>query len=217
MNIWVLSFIRVIVPASLSRKSLAAKPMKNYILLFTSLSLFILTDCNSNSSIEHKLTIDTIIPQKNFEFIPYFDFDNIEHYYINISEDKVYNPDSVQNKTEKQKRRLDILTNSRPLEVLDTLAFSNLERLNFKKNKIEREKFSEIKNIFSNRKHELPEYLACAPIFRDILIFKNQNKIIGVTKICFTCNQKLIIGAPPSSSEAFGQKDYQILKTILHQ
>ena len=28
---------------------------------------------------------------------------------------------------------------------------------------------------------------ACAPIYRDIYVFRNNNKIVGIAKICFGC------------------------------
>ena len=28
---------------------------------------------------------------------------------------------------------------------------------------------------------------ACAPMYRDIYVFRNNNKIVGISKICFEC------------------------------
>ena len=33
----------------------------------------------------------------------------------------------------------------------------------------------------------------CAPIYRDILVFKKNNKIVGMAKICFDCSQNYLL------------------------
>lgn len=37
--------------------------------------------------------------------------------------------------------------------------------------------------------------LTCKPVYRDILVFYLNDKVIGVAKICFTCDQFIFRGA----------------------
>ena len=56
---------------------------------------------------------------------------------------------------------------------------------------------------------------ACIPVFRDILIFKKNNKSIGIAKICFECEKSHIVGTN-KNIENFGQcGDFSKLMNIL--
>jgi hypothetical protein len=185
--------------------------MKTTVLTFNCLILLFLFACNSTETINKNLGIE------NKDCKPYFEFDKAEHYYLNITNDQVYNPDSTNNKTEKQKRKLDLLTNlSGPQQLADSMEFSDLESMDFTKTEIPSDKFDLINGIFCDKKHENAQYSACSPIYRDILIFKKNNKTVGLAKICFTCDQHVIAGTT-SNTEDFGQSgDYDKLKIILH-
>jgi hypothetical protein len=149
---------------------------------------------------------------------PYFDFDQVEHYYLNISKDKAYNPDSIDTQTEKQKKKLDLVTNlASPKTLSDSSEYKELDKLDFTKSEIPSNKFDAVNDIFCERKHESPQYSACSPIYRDILVFKKNSKIVGLAKICFTCDQHVIVGTG-NNTEEFGQSgDYDKLKEILHK
>ena len=56
---------------------------------------------------------------------------------------------------------------------------------------------------------------ACIHVYRDILIFKKEGKVIGTAKICFDCMSKQIKGTT-ANTENFGQDgDYEKLEKIL--
>ncbi|MDF2438494.1 MAG: hypothetical protein K0Q95_2870 [Bacteroidota bacterium] len=186
--------------------------MKAAVLSLNCLILLSLLACNTSTE-----TINKTIGIENKGCKPYFDFDKIEHYYLNISEDKVYNPDSINDKTEKEKRKLDLLTNlASPQKLADTSEFANLESFDFTKAEVPSAKFDLINGLFCEKTHENAQYSACAPVYRDILIFRKDAKIVGMAKICFTCDQHVIVGTTRNTEE-FGQSgDYDKLKNILH-
>ena len=49
-------------------------------------------------------------------------------------------------------------------------------------------------------------------MYRDILIFKHDQKITGIAKLCFECNQKVIVGPTNKKCEEF---DFGTLWEIL--
>ena len=53
---------------------------------------------------------------------------------------------------------------------------------------------------------------ACAPVYRDILIFKHDQKITIIAKPCFECYQKVIVGSTNKKCEQF---DFGTLWEIL--
>lgn len=181
--------------------------------------LFVFSNCNSGSENlkETKILEKETVVVKMDSCMPYFNFDEIEHYYLNISEDKAYNPDSVENKTSFQKRKLQFITELYPVNVLelDSVEVKNLEEWGYVKTQLPASQFEDINNVFCERSHDLAQYATCGPVYRDILVFKNNRKIVGVARICFACGMNFITGTKRNTQE-FGQSgDYKKLKKLL--
>ena len=56
----------------------------------------------------------------------------------------------------------------------------------------------EISKLFTDPKMEASNasfsvsVAICAPVYRDILVFKKDNKVSAIAKVCFGCNQNLL-------------------------
>jgi len=147
---------------------------------------------------------------------PYFQFDQIEHYYLDIEENKIWDIEKKKNKTNKEKSQLELLVQSTPDKLSDSSVLKDIGKFDFVTKEIPTSKLGQINEIFSQRSHSEVLYLSCVAIYRDILVFKKDNKIIGTAKICFGCNQKVITGAVVNTDE-FGQSgDYGKLYKLLH-
>lgn len=129
---------------------------------------------------------------------PFFDFDKVEHYFRNISENDALDIILKENPSKEEKVLIDILENGN-MNYTD-----KLEKYNFKKTLIQDSKFNSIKEIFSEKKCDSGFAAACTPIYRDIFIFKKSNKIIGKAKVCFGCRLFYIEGTK-QKVENFGQ------------
>lgn len=93
----------------------------------------------------------------------------------------------------------------------------SMDKIGYNKKEIPKSKFPEIDKIFIEKTVSESSTYACIAVYRDILIFKNKGKIIGIAKICFSCHQHIIIGTK-INDENFGQNgDYKKLKVILNQ
>jgi hypothetical protein len=147
----------------------------------------------------------------------YFQFNKIEHFKIEIDEDKILNFGAKSKNTPKEKRLIQILLEENLDKLTDTTILKNLQNIGFQKKQIPQNKFEKIKGIFREKKHSEVTEMSCVAIYRDILIFKMNNKIVGTAKICFGCGQSIIAGSKYDTSE-FGQSgDYELLRDLLYK
>ena len=111
-------------------------------------------------------------------------FDEIVYYKIN----KSFNTFRFKYKKKhspKEKLIDEILNGGTPRTVSDTLFVKDLEKLNFHKQKLDVAQYPKIVEIYKrgSRRYDT----SCVKTFRDILVFKKNNKIVGMSKICFDC------------------------------
>ncbi len=168
--------------------------------------------CNNNNT-DSKKTVKT---ENETVCKPYFDFNEVEHYYLDIDEDKIWEIEEKTQKTEKEEKQLELLIQYTPDKLSDTIYLKDLEKIDFVKTEINSDKFESLNKIFCERQHKELIAMACIAVYRDILVFKKDNKIIGTAKICFDCDQNVITGTTLNTTE-FGQSgDYGKLYKILH-
>jgi len=147
---------------------------------------------------------------------PFFDFDELNHYRIEIDENVLLDREGS-NLTKDEKLQNDLIIMDKPEKISDTSFISKLEKIGFKKSSISNSKFDRINNIFSVKQPKESIAYSCIAVFRDILVFKKNNKIIGIAKICFSCDQNRIIGTEKETIN-FGQDgDYSELYKILNE
>jgi len=149
--------------------------------------------------------------------IPYFDFDEVEYFYIDISSEEIQNLIYKQ-RTEKDPNEimfLNIFTGFYPMGQKDTLNIGKLENFGYSKTQIPEGEFLKINQLFCERKHEFSESAACGYYNRDILIFKKNGNNVGIAKLCFECELNQIIGSKRNTQD-FGQSgDFKVLKELL--
>ena len=184
--------------------------MKNLIII---LSLFFsISSCNQEGK--------NNLPNKNKLIKPlshYFDFDEVVHYKTDLDSEQARDLINKRNKS-KQDTLLLIAVSSLwlPRALTDTNFLNSLETLPFEKKALPNTSISLINNIFKEKVpiDEIEENM-CLPLFRDILIFKKFQRINGLAKICFECQQHYIIGTSANTFLFGTQGDYKKLETIL--
>ena len=148
---------------------------------------------------------------------PYFEFDELEHYSINISieeEMRLMERDSL---SSEELWLNDVLFQRKPATLADSSLLINLEKIGFVKRIVNTSSFEAINTVFCAKKHKEFFATSCIAVYRDVLIFKKKGKIIGTAKICFECLYHVIAGTI-SNTDDFGQSgDYQRLKKLLYQ
>lgn len=148
---------------------------------------------------------------------PYFLFDEVIQYSIKIDARLAEELGPKKNKTEQEENLTSLLIGPLPLTLSDTTLLKEAENVGYVRTSLDNKYFQQIEEIFCERKHKDGIAYACMPIYRDILVFKRKNKIIGTAKICFTCRQHRITGTT-LNTEMFGQSgDFGKLDTLLHR
>ncbi|UOK41634.1 MULTISPECIES: hypothetical protein [Flavobacterium] len=140
----------------------------------------------------------------------FFDFDKVEHYSNDISESDAENL-SIKDKPSKKESILSQLLTEDDMEYTD-----ELEKYNFKKSVINSSKLDSINKIFSENPCKTVYVTACIPVYRDIFIFKKNEKIVGKAKVCFGCRSYSIEGTK-LNTENFGQcGDFERLGKLIY-
>jgi len=93
--------------------------------------------------------------------------------------------------------------------------FYSLVNKFYSKKELDKEKFPEINEIYTEKYHGQYDIAGCAPFYRDILIFKKDKKIIGISKICFQCNLNMTVGTKRNVERLGHNGDYEKLAMIL--
>lgn len=116
----------------------------------------------------------------------FFKFDTVLHYSMNDNIDDVQRNSEVFNQ---------LYYGKYPDSIDDTLIISKLEKVGYVYKILSLDKKNNINNIFSETKIKRKGYTSmCYPLYRDILVFKKEEKIIGIAKLCFECEKTSIIG-----------------------
>lgn len=133
----------------------------------------------------------------------FFEFDEIEHYSKDISDNDLMAIYDLEEKIGKPTQIREIVEYDFP-ETVDVNFDEILIKNGYKKTLLNKEIHSEINDIFSENICLSKTAFACIPVYRDIFLFKNEGKIIGIAKICFECEKSYIIGTKKDVID-FGQ------------
>ncbi len=186
--------------------------MKDSLKTYFFLSIALLAVSCSNGSDEDKKEA------LKKETIPYFMFDKVEHYSIRISELDAMDIITEEHPAGTKLGKMNyLLEGDGPETLADTSFLLDIEEIGFSKHILSKKYFDGINDIFSVKEHEEGYAYSCIPIFRDILVFRLAGKIQGIAKICFSCDQKRIVGTD-KDFQYFGMSgDYQKLHKLLHE
>jgi uncharacterized Rossmann fold enzyme len=145
----------------------------------------------------------------------YFDFDEVEYYHKSISENDIMTEYEKSKSLNYDKSYLKIVENEYPEKLNDLEFATNLSKFGYEKKKFEKTKHTLINQIFSKNNCTELTASSCIPIYRDIFIFKQKAKVIGVAKVCFDCNMAHILGSK-QNWDSFGEcGDYEKLKNLI--
>ena len=138
----------------------------------------------------------------------FFEYDEIDHYFNDYNGSSMN--DLYRSKSPLDSLKADVILGNTPKDIFDLSFVDKLEKIGYKKSIVDKSKFAEIDKLFVEKKAIDPIAAACIYVFRDILIFKRNNNIIGTAKICFRCRANQITGTS-ADTEDFGQDgDYDV-------
>ncbi len=145
----------------------------------------------------------------------FFDYDEIDYYHSKIDGEDIGELYDKQDSSNIDKLKFGVILDKTPQNINDLGFINELSKIGFTKSKIDQSKFAEIDKIFIEKTaYEILDK-ACIAIYRDILVFKKQKKVVGIAKICFGCDKNKIVGTK-SNTENFGQDgDYEKLSKLI--
>ena len=151
------------------------------------------------------------------KLVPFFKFDEVIHYQVN-DQDEVWKllKVSESERTESGKNFYKILMEyNYPISLSNSTFLKNLETLYPIKNQIPKNLFSELSKIFSQSNVVDNTEYACEPFFRDIFIFKKNDKITGIAKICLECEKYYFVGANEDTQNFGSNGEFENLQKII--
>jgi hypothetical protein len=143
----------------------------------------------------------------------FLEFDKVEYFYKDISEENVFNLYDSQNKEDSL--RFQLITSNNP-ETLDVNYKQVLKQFDYKEQSLTQVKKDSIKTIFSNAKCVGKSAYGCLPIYRDVLFLYKENKLIGIAKIALDCHQTYIVETDEKKDNiGLCSNEYPYLKKLL--
>lgn len=154
--------------------------------------LLLIVSCNKKSEEEFpEYETQEELNNRITEGKPFFDFDEVIHYQIDISEKDYYDlvrKDTVSKETKLLSVFLERESPSSNEEKVDFQKAINSKRI--LKKVIDPEYYEELRTkVFAERKCGVMTVTACVPLYRDIFIFSKNKRETGIAKICFGCDQ----------------------------
>lgn len=148
----------------------------------------------------------------------FFDYDRVEYYYKNISENdlnKIHSDAKGKSRNSNEIVYMELVGHNYPHTVKQDFD-KTLKKFGYVEKEIESSKFNELDEVFSEKKCDSPFAYACGAIYRDIILFYKNDSLVGIAKICFGCRQYRIFGTK-KNDEDFGQcEGYEKLQEILN-
>jgi len=150
---------------------------------------------------------------------PFYEFDTVDYYHVDINQvERLALFNRKDNPEKDDKIFWDIFFKDMASETLKDKEFiANLKRIYKVQGTIDKKYYATVNDIFSE-KFDSSEYtIACEPEYRDILIFKKDNKVTGIAKICFEYEKSNLIGASKKTAHLGNENDFSRLKGILNE
>lgn len=160
-----------------------------------------------------------MISCKSKEEKMFFDFDRVEYYSLNKSQEEEMDKShskGIDNTIEDK-----IFYDDYPEKLSDVIFYKAINSGGFSKFELSQKDTAYLRNdIFIEKSSsKMFEYVkACAPEYRDVLVFKKNNKISGIVKICLSCGQFYLISSKKEiNTEDFGtEKEYESLAKLFN-
>ncbi|WP_177764433.1 hypothetical protein [Flavobacterium sp. I3-2] len=139
-----------------------------------------------------------------------FEFDSIYHYQNKISDENFFDLLKESESSDNSAALEEILTENHISDFYKTFEF--IEKNYTEKELVNSQLYSEIKEIYKNDISY--EDSKCIPIYRDVLVFKMNDSIVAISKICYDCDKQYTLKSNLETIEIDNEKILK-LKNLL--
>ena len=182
------------------------------------LTIFCLTFFACNTTTKRKgETIDNSKKTEQVNDKKFFEFNAIDYYISDFDESKIGDLYDNQSKSEIDSFKMGIILGDLPKNISDLSFIDKLPKIGYKNSSVDKSKFNEINKIFVEKTVKENFATSCIYVYRDILIFKKDNKIVGTAKICFGCMANEITGTTANTDNFGMDGDYEKLADLLRK
>lgn len=147
----------------------------------------------------------------------YFDFDEVQYFNQDIKKDDLGLLLDNQNSNITDSIRVNLIVSSFPKHSNDLVHLEEIEKFGYKKVHINFIQKKLIGLIFSQGL--IPQFekegSGCLPVYRDIFIFKKNNNIIGIAKVCIECEDTYFFGEKVNTFWFGNNLEYFWLKELV--
>lgn len=150
----------------------------------------IIIGCKKSNENPSSQNIDSETISKSQDCIPYFEFDEVEYYHINIEESEVF--DLLETESKNDSVKFSIISEDKLSVLSDSKLIQKLTDFGYSKNEIPSTDFSNLNKIFCSENYSFLSATACTPFYRDVLVFRKSKKVPGIVKLCFDCSQSTL-------------------------
>lgn len=154
----------------------------------------VIINCKKESEKNHEKSklenIDAPI-SKSEECTPYFDFDEVDYYHIEINESKVF--ELLETKNINDSLLFSVIVEEKLSSISDSIYIDKLIDFGYTKKEISSTDFYQLNEIFCNENYSFSSIAACTPFYRDILIYRKSKYVTGIVKLCFECTQSTLV------------------------
>ncbi len=146
----------------------------------------------------------------------FFKADAVHHYQIKIDGEVLHKLEFDEHASEREllKRQI-IFDEQHPSSIREDDFIEQLPHLGFVKRVISESQLSAIQAIFKLKEINAIEPSYCGAVFRDVLVFYDDQKITGLAKLCFSCQHHVIVGTDLNTTYFGQQGDYHLLQKLL--
>lgn len=142
-------------------------------------------------------------------------FNKVEHYHKEISEEEVFQLYDSQNKNDSLYFQL--ITGNNP-DKLNGNYKQQLKQFGYKKKNLSQTNLDSINIVLNQTKCKGKIAHGCLPIYRDVLFLYNNEELVGISKIALECHQTYIVSTDIRNDNlGLCTKDYDFLNRVLRQ
>lgn len=145
----------------------------------------------------------------------FFDYDEVDYYFVSLDDSKISKLFRNEYNSASDSLVAQVIAGGIPKSITDLSFIEMLEQWGYQKRKLSPSLFAALDAIFNEKEVDEYEISGCAPLYRDILIFRKAHNVTGVAKICQECGNNQIEGAKVDP-QSFGQNgEYEKLELLL--
>lgn len=145
----------------------------------------------------------------------FFDFDEVVEYKIDISETDIVKIKNQKIMTVKDSMLLRNAWGYIFTSISDKRAVTYLDSIGVEKKVIPSAFYPQINDLFKESDLVYESGTTCEPVYRNIYVFKKNEKVSGVVKICYSCEKSIFISAKGNTQNFGSRGEYYKLKELL--